>query len=99
MAETTKGIGKGLRVGVVGVGVMGSNHARVYADLAGVELVGIADPDRLTERARQLGLPLRLIPFAPKAAPRAQQAGALRILATPLPQAAVAGQLNPANSR
>jgi hypothetical protein len=24
---------------------MGSNHARVYADLAGVELVGIADPD------------------------------------------------------
>jgi predicted dehydrogenase len=46
MAETTKGIGKGLRVGVVGVGVMGSNHARVYADLAGVELVGIADPDR-----------------------------------------------------
>jgi predicted dehydrogenase len=34
-----------LRVGVVGVGVMGSNHARVFADLAGVQLVGIADPD------------------------------------------------------
>jgi 4-hydroxythreonine-4-phosphate dehydrogenase len=63
------------------------------------ELVAIADPDLLTERARQLGLPLRLIPFDPKAAPRAQQAGELRILATPLPQAAVAGQLNPANSR
>ena len=34
-----------LRVGVVGVGVMGSNHARVFADLAGVRLVGVADPD------------------------------------------------------
>jgi predicted dehydrogenase len=29
----------------VGVGVLGSNHARVFAEIAGVELVGIADPD------------------------------------------------------
>lgn len=35
-----------LRIGVVGVGVMGSNHARVLAGLPGVELVGVADPDR-----------------------------------------------------
>ena len=35
-----------LRVGVVGIGVMGSNHARVLADLPGVELVGVADPER-----------------------------------------------------
>ena len=35
-----------LRVGVVGVGVMGSNHARVLAELPGVKLVGVADPDR-----------------------------------------------------
>jgi UDP-N-acetylglucosamine 3-dehydrogenase len=35
-----------LRVGVVGVGVMGSNHARVLSELPGVTLVGIADPDR-----------------------------------------------------
>ena len=35
-----------LKVGVVGVGVMGSNHARVLADIPGVHLVGIADPDR-----------------------------------------------------
>jgi len=34
-----------LRVGVIGVGVMGSNHARVFAGLPGTELVGIADPD------------------------------------------------------
>jgi predicted dehydrogenase len=35
-----------LRVGVVGVGVMGSNHARVFAGMPGVELIGVADPDR-----------------------------------------------------
>jgi UDP-N-acetylglucosamine 3-dehydrogenase len=34
-----------LRVGVIGVGVMGSNHARVFADMPGVKLVSIADPD------------------------------------------------------
>src|SRR3954462_5167679 len=34
----------GLRVGVVGAGVMGSNHARVLAGLPDVTLVGIADP-------------------------------------------------------
>jgi len=39
------GVGGPLRVGVVGVGVMGANHARVLADLAEVKLVGIADTD------------------------------------------------------
>ena len=38
------GTGK-LRIGVVGVGVMGGNHARVLSDMAGVELVGVVDPD------------------------------------------------------
>ena len=38
--------GRSLRVGVIGVGVMGSNHARVLAGLPGAELVGVADPDR-----------------------------------------------------
>jgi UDP-N-acetylglucosamine 3-dehydrogenase len=33
-----------LRVGVVGAGVMGSNHARVLAGLPDVTLVGIVDP-------------------------------------------------------
>ena len=33
-----------LRVGVVGAGVMGSNHARVLAGLPGVILVGVTDP-------------------------------------------------------
>ena len=46
-----------LRVGVVGVGVMGSNHARVLAGLPGTELVGVADPDRKQAEfvARALG--------------------------------------------
>jgi UDP-N-acetylglucosamine 3-dehydrogenase len=35
-----------LRLGVIGVGVMGSNHARVLSELPGVKLVGVADPDR-----------------------------------------------------
>ncbi|WP_049899983.1 Gfo/Idh/MocA family protein [Halococcus agarilyticus] len=34
-----------LRVGVIGVGSMGQNHARVYSELPTVELVGIADAD------------------------------------------------------
>jgi UDP-N-acetylglucosamine 3-dehydrogenase len=34
-----------LSIGVVGAGVMGSNHARVLADLPNVWLAGIADPD------------------------------------------------------
>jgi UDP-N-acetylglucosamine 3-dehydrogenase len=39
------GAGGPLRLGVVGVGVMGANHARVLSDLADVKLVGIADSD------------------------------------------------------
>jgi UDP-N-acetylglucosamine 3-dehydrogenase len=47
MSGTAKtGIDGTLCVGVVGVGVMGSNHARVLSDLPGVKLVGVADPDR-----------------------------------------------------
>jgi UDP-N-acetylglucosamine 3-dehydrogenase len=34
---------KRLRAGVVGVGAMGKNHARLYAELPDVELIGVAD--------------------------------------------------------
>jgi UDP-N-acetylglucosamine 3-dehydrogenase len=37
-----------LRVGVVGVGVMGANHIRVLDNLDGVELVGVADSAGIT---------------------------------------------------
>lgn len=46
MQTAKKNAGSSLRVGVIGVGVMGSNHARVFADMPGVQLSGIADPDR-----------------------------------------------------
>jgi UDP-N-acetylglucosamine 3-dehydrogenase len=49
---SSKGAGSGgkaephraLRVGVVGAGVMGSNHARVLASLPGISLAGVVDP-------------------------------------------------------
>lgn len=36
---------KDLRVGVIGVGSLGQHHARVYAELPGTRLVGVADVD------------------------------------------------------
>ena len=38
-----------MRVGVIGVGSMGQNHARVYSEIA--ELVGVADSDEKVARA------------------------------------------------
>jgi UDP-N-acetylglucosamine 3-dehydrogenase len=51
------GLDGAVKVGVLGVGVMGSNHARVLSDMAGVHLVGVADPDRKQREfvARTLG--------------------------------------------
>ncbi len=47
MAEAgAVGRGASLKIGVVGVGVMGSNHARVLSEMAGIELVGVVDPER-----------------------------------------------------
>jgi UDP-N-acetylglucosamine 3-dehydrogenase len=46
MVHATKGrADRIMRVGVIGVGIMGSNHARVFSDLPGVRLVGVVDPD------------------------------------------------------
>src|SRR5262245_13548211 len=35
---------RSIRIGVVGAGVMGSNHARVLSGLPGTTLVGVVDP-------------------------------------------------------
>jgi hypothetical protein len=43
---------KNLRFGIVGVGVMGSNHARVLAELPDIDVVAIADSDQ--ERAAKV---------------------------------------------
>ncbi|MCA9940248.1 MAG: Gfo/Idh/MocA family oxidoreductase, partial [Anaerolineales bacterium] len=40
-----------LKAAVIGVGAMGRNHARVYADLPGVTLVGVADVDAAQAQA------------------------------------------------
>lgn len=45
MGESTAVEKAPIRVGVIGVGVMGYNHARVLSDLPGATMVGIADPD------------------------------------------------------
>lgn len=44
--------GRPVRCGVVGVGRMGRHHARVYAELAGCQLVGVVDSH--TERASEI---------------------------------------------
>ncbi len=44
--------GEPTHVGVIGVGSMGQNHARVYNELSAVELVGVTDVD--TDRARDI---------------------------------------------
>jgi predicted dehydrogenase len=43
-SDVVRGTPTELRVGVVGAGVMGTNHARVFASVPGITLVGIVDP-------------------------------------------------------
>jgi len=51
--------GRALRAGVVGVGHLGKEHARVWRSLEGVDLVGVADldPARAAAVAGPLGVP------------------------------------------
>ena len=46
-----------LRCGAVGVGRMGRHHARVYAEMEGIELVGVVDAnlERAQEYAEKFG--------------------------------------------
>ncbi len=39
-----------LRAGLVGLGIMGQNHARVLSRLSGVDLVAVADPQGDTRK-------------------------------------------------
>ena len=59
MMRAVESTNKPLRVGVVGVGIMGANHARVFAGLSDVQLVGVADPSRAQRDlvTRVLGTP------------------------------------------
>ena len=51
---------KRIRVAVVGTGEFGRNHARVYRELSGAELVGVydQDPQRATEVAKEFKAPV-----------------------------------------
>jgi len=50
---------KEVRIGVVGVGALGSHHARILSDLEGVSMAGVHDRDatRLADVAGRLGVP------------------------------------------
>jgi len=63
--------GKGLKLGVIGVGSMGRNHARIAAGLAGVKLIGVADlsASAAEETGKTIGVPFytdyhQLLPYA-----------------------------------
>ncbi|MFO8023779.1 4-hydroxythreonine-4-phosphate dehydrogenase PdxA [Thiohalophilus sp.] len=62
-----------------------------------INLVALADPDLLEQRARQLKLPLSLQPWNPGDAP-VTGAGQLACQATPTNVPVTAGQLDPANA-
>ena len=62
------------------------------------ELVVLADPDLLQQRAQALRLPIELRNWQADAPPQAQRAGTLNIQPVPLQVPAIAGTLNPANA-
>ena len=62
------------------------------------ELVAIADPGLLQERAQLLDLDIELLEFDPASPATAHKAGTLRILPTALTSQCTAGQLDPANA-
>ena len=61
------------------------------------ELVAVADPDLLHERAERLGLTLDLIPWDPDRPATAKPAGELRYTAVPLQAPTTPGRLQAAN--
>tara|TARA_B100002052_G_scaffold269479_1_gene268922 strand:+ start:2492 stop:3481 length:990 start_codon:yes stop_codon:yes gene_type:complete len=63
-----------------------------------VELVAVADPDMLAQRAEAIGLSLDLTPVDYNAPPAPNGPGQLKIDAQPLAAPAVAGMLDPANA-
>jgi len=50
MAQSKPKTADRLRVGVAGVGYLGRIHAKIYAHMPDVELVGVADPDEAAAR-------------------------------------------------
>ena len=61
------------------------------------ELVVVASPQLLTERAKQLGIPLTLDHYDPKVPAKVHKKGHLLVLPVELAEPCVAGNLDPAN--
>ena len=62
------------------------------------ELVVFADQEMLTERATQLGLPLKILSFTPDQPAQPRMAGEMVVVPVSLAEPAVAGQLNHNNA-
>lgn len=62
------------------------------------DLLVVADPSVLTERARLLNLPITLTGFEPGSAPQATQPGNLSLYPVAVPNAVRPGQLDPGNA-
>ncbi|WP_037341298.1 4-hydroxythreonine-4-phosphate dehydrogenase PdxA [Salinisphaera hydrothermalis] len=71
---------------------------RIAQHAHAAEIVAVADPALLRERAAHIGLPLQLDPVDYGAAPAPQCAGRLRIDPIPLTRPATAGRLEPDNA-
>lgn len=63
------------------------------------DLVFVADPALLADRAQQLGVDPAFIPYEPTSARTAARAGSLRVCGVKLGAPVEAGRLDPANSR
>jgi 4-hydroxythreonine-4-phosphate dehydrogenase len=61
------------------------------------QLIVVASPELLKERAKLLNLPLTLIPYNPELPTQLSQPGTLSILPVELAESCVPGELNPAN--
>jgi len=62
-----------------------------------VEMVVVASKTLMSERAKNLGLPLTLIDYDPSISPQPQQAGTLTILSVDMAEPCVPGELNAQN--
>jgi len=62
-----------------------------------VEMVVVASKTLMSERAKNLGLPLTLIDYDPNISPQPQQAGTLTILSVDMAEPCIPGELNAQN--
>lgn len=62
------------------------------------DIVAIADPHLLIERARELSLPLAVIEIDPSTAPTPHQPGSIKVIPIPLQEPVVPGVLNAKNA-